>query len=214
MNFKNIAVLTSQESWILEYKDEIINALRASNHNVKLFFNHEDISSKYEIVFILSYFKIIPEKYLIKHKHNLVVHESELPKGKGWSPLFWQILEGKNKIPIVLFEAASKMDNGQIYFKDYVDLIGNELNKEIRKKQVHKTIELCVTFLSSYKTLTLQQQKGMPTYYKKRTEKDSELDINKSIKEQFNLLRIVNNRDYPAFFSIHGKKYILNIFND
>ena len=35
--------------------------------------------------------------------------------------------------------------------------------------------------------------------------------INKTIKEQFNLLRIVNNQEYPAFFEIDGRKYKLTI---
>ena len=50
-------------------------------------------------------FKIIEKEFLSKHKHNIAVHESSLPKGRGWAPLFWQILEGKNTMPIVLFEA-------------------------------------------------------------------------------------------------------------
>jgi len=50
------------------------------------------------IVFILGYHKIIKKEYLKNNKYNIVVHESDLPKGKGWVPLFWQILEGKNEI--------------------------------------------------------------------------------------------------------------------
>ena len=40
-------------------------------------------------------------------KHSLVVHSSNLPQGKGWSPMTWQIIEGKNKITNTLFEAVS-----------------------------------------------------------------------------------------------------------
>ena len=56
-----------------------------------------------------------------------------------------------------------------------------------------------------------ESQRGEETFYKKRTPKDSELDINKTIKEQFNLLRIVDNEKYPAFFKFKNKIYTLKI---
>ena len=49
----------------------------------------------YSINIIPSYSKIIPKKFLEKSVINLVVHESDLPKGKGMSPLTWQILKNK-----------------------------------------------------------------------------------------------------------------------
>jgi methionyl-tRNA formyltransferase len=142
------------------------------------------------------------------------VHESDLPKGRGWAPLFWQILEGRNKIPIVLFEATEKMDSGDIYIKDFIKFEGHELHDEIRKKQAEKTIELCLKFLNKYGKLKPKKQKGSPTFYRKRTPADSELNINETIKNQFNLLRIVNNDQFPAFFYYKGHKYILKIYKE
>ena len=54
-------------------------------------------------------------------------------------------------------------------------------------------------------------QIGKSTFYKKRNPQNSEVKIKKSIFAQFNLLRIVDNKNYPAFFKIYGKKYILRI---
>lgn len=64
---------------------------------MQAFFEHESISENFDIVFILSYHRIIDTQYLAKHKHNIVIHASDLPQGKGWAPMFWQILEGKMK---------------------------------------------------------------------------------------------------------------------
>ena len=64
-----------------------------------------------DIVFYLSCGQIAPVDMLSRNKHNLVVHESALPDGKGWSPLTWQIIEGKNEIPITLFEAERPLHN-------------------------------------------------------------------------------------------------------
>jgi len=214
MNFENIAVLTSKESWFIPYAEQFVDDLRGKGCHTGLFHNYKDIDSRFQIVFILSYFSIIKEECLRKHKHNLVVHESQLPQGRGWAPLFWQILEGKNKIPAVLFEATEGVDTGDIYISDYITLQGDELHDEIRDLQAKKSVEMCMQFLENYDDLKPVRQIGEETFYARRTPKDSQMDINKSISEQFNLLRIASNEDYPAFFHHKGSKYILKIFKD
>lgn len=61
------------------------------------------------------------------------------------------------------------------------------------------------------KTPKSKLQIGKSSFYKKRNPNNSEIKIKKSIFTQFNLLRIVDNKSYPAFFKIYGKKYILRI---
>lgn len=214
MTFTKIAVLTSETSWHISYSKQLVDILKEMGYYAKLFVKHSDIGSEFEVVFILSYFEIIKHQFLQMHQHNIVVHASDLPKGRGWAPLFWQILEGKSIIPIVLFEANEKADDGEIYLKDTIVYEGHELNAEIREKQALKTIEMCLKFLNSYDKLQPIMQTGVPTYYSKRTPLDSELDINRSIEEQFNLLRIVSNEEYPAYFYRDGHKYIIKISED
>lgn len=209
-----IAVLTSESSWFVPFAQEFVAVLNTKGYDAVLFFEHEKITEEFEVVFILSYFRIIENGYLKRHKHNLVVHESALPSGKGWSPLFWQILEGKDRIPVVLFEVNEKIDEGDIYIADYILLKGYELNEEIRYKHAQKSTEMCLKFLCDYNILKRTKQEGVESHYPKRTPKDSELDIDKSIKEQFNLLRIVNNNDYPAFFYYKQHKYIIKIYGE
>ena len=59
------------------------------------------------------------------HRHHLVVHESALPQGQGWSPMTWQIVEGASTIPITLFEAVAELDTLQIYLQKQIDLQGH-----------------------------------------------------------------------------------------
>jgi methionyl-tRNA formyltransferase len=202
-----IAILTSPNQWFVPYASLLQKQLADSN----LFFEHEKIDEVFDVLFILSYHKIIEEKYL-QHKHNIVIHASALPQGKGWAPLFWQILEGKNEIPFSMFEAGSGVDDGDIYMQKTLSLTGFELNAELREKQAFFTTQMCLDFLSNYEAYKLpSKQTGEESFYPKRGAKDSKLDINKSIKEQFNLLRIVDNDSYPAFFEIDGHTYKLTI---
>lgn len=206
-----IAILTSENQWFIPYAKELNNMIK----NSELFFNHKDINNNYDVVFILSYHKIIEEEYLNKNKHNIVIHASALPKGKGWAPMFWQILEGKNEIPFTMFEASRGIDNGDIYMQKTLTLTGFELNDILRDKQARFIIDMCHIFLNEYDRYKIStRQSGNESFYNKRSAKDSELDINKTIDEQFNLLRIVDNDDYPAFFYKDSKKYIVRIEED
>ncbi|MFO7736161.1 MAG: hypothetical protein R6W70_08115, partial [bacterium] len=54
-------------------------------------------------------------------------------------------------------------------------------------------------------------QNGESSVWPKRTPADSELDVDKTIAEQFDLLRTVNNRDFPAFFRYRGERYTMRI---
>ena len=192
------------------YAKEYVDKLNDLGIEAKLYSDHRNIP-KGDIAIFLSCEKIISRDTMKKSKHNLVVHESDLPEGKGWSPVTWQVLEGKNKIPICLFEAVEKVDSGVIYFKDFIDLDGSELIDEIRKKQAGKTFELLDKFLEVYPNVFGKIQKGKETFYKKRKPKDSELNLQKTIEEQFNLLRTVDNERYPAFVKYKGNKYVRKI---
>ena len=138
---------------------------------------------------------------LARHRYNLVVHESALPQGQGWSPLTWQILEGASSNPITLFEAAAELDAGPIYLQKQIRLRGHELVDEWRALQASATFELCLDWFDRHQEVVLaaNPQYGEASYYPRRRTADSQLDPDLSLAEQFNLLRVVDNERYGAF---------------
>lgn len=205
-----ITILTDTSSWMNDYNKSLAEELKKLGHNVNLIYSQNKLEEG-DLAFFLSCFELIGRDKLKLNKHNIVVHGSALPKGKGWSPMSWQILEGTNIIPLTLFEAVEKVDAGCIYLQDEIKLDGSELIKEWQNILGIKTIEMCLKFVTQYDKISGREQTGKETFYLRRTPKDSKLDINKTIKEQFNLLRIVDNEKYPAFFEINGQKYKLGI---
>lgn len=207
-----ITILSDQSSWINEYIPSLIKKLKTQNHWVQWIHQADQISEG-DLVFCLGCGQILSPAILARNTHNLIVHESALPKGKGWSPLTWQILESKNEIPITLFEAAKSIDSGRIYIQDTLKFNGNELINELRETQAEKSIEMCLQFVEQYPEIVnlAKEQVGESTYYPRRTPKDSRLDPDKTIREQFNLLRVVDNDRYPAFFELNGETYIIKI---
>ncbi|AFY69684.1 methionyl-tRNA formyltransferase-like protein [Thalassoporum mexicanum PCC 7367] len=207
-----ITIISDQNSWINDYIPELVASLIQSGHNLEWLHEMTTIP-KGDFLFCLSFSKIIPEAILARNKHNLVVHESNLPEGKGWSPLTWQILAGKSTIPITLFEAGAQVDSGKIYSQESLELKGTELIDELRQAQAMVSIRLCKKWIQQYPEILAQgrKQNGRSTFYARRTPQDSQLDPNQTIRAQFNLLRVVDNDRYPAFFEIDGEVYILKI---
>ena len=207
----NIQVLVDNtDSWYIPYAKKIVNELKRK-HNVRLIHKHEDVE-KGDVLFLISCNKKFNNLYL--NNCNIVIHESDLPKGKGWSPLTWQVLEGQSEIFVTLFEASEEIDAGKIYYKNKIVLMGHELLSEIRHKQGIITNQLIRRFIKDYPNVEGVEQQGEETYYARRSQKDSELDINKSLNEQFDLLRVCDNKKFPAFFIINGIKYFLKITKD
>ena len=207
-----IDIITTAKSWLMDDINVLSKDLKALGHSVTMATKSEELSQG-DILLILSYWGLLSDEALSKHVHNLVVHESALPEGKGWSPLTWQVLEGKSEIPITLFEAVKKVDAGDIYLQGKVSLEGHELIDEIRSLQVQATFDLCQEFVKYYPQIvaTSTTQLGEETFYPRRDSKDSRLDPEQSLSDQFNLLRVVDNESYPAFFEHKGHRYVVKI---
>ena len=208
-----ITILTDNpNSWIIPFAEEL-EAYLKDNHKVKHVFKSEQVEAG-DILFILSCEKLVKSHILKLNKNNIVVHPSDLPKQRGWSPLTWQVLEGKNIIPICLFEAHPISDGGGVYVRDEIKLDGSELNSEMKQKQGETTLKMIKKYLKEKDSLLAVTQTGEPSYCNKITPEDSEININKSIKDQFNRLRVVDNERYPAFFKYKNSKYIIKIYRD
>lgn len=166
-----------------------------------------------DVCLLLSCGRLLSPEQLALHRHNLVVHESALPQGQGWSPMSWQILEDASSIPITLFEATSALDAGPIYLQQQIVLEGHELVEEWRALQAQATLELCLAWFDRYREVVAagRAQQGEASHYRRRRPVDSQLDPERSLAEQFNLLRVVDNQRYPAFFHWRGRLYVLQV---
>ena len=206
----SINLITPKSSWFENYTNLIMKKLKELHFNCNIKDNHEDIELN-SIAIYLSYHKIVPMHFIEKAHQSIVVHASDLPKGKGFSPWVWQILEGNNCIPICLFQMMERLDEGDIFQKKLLQLDGTELLEKIRDKLGNIIVEMVLEHLTQKQKPEGAKQIGKSTFYRKRSSSDSEINPNISIGKQFNLLRIVDNTKYPAFFHYKNKKYILRI---
>jgi len=199
----------NKNSWIVPYAKRLLKELQLTNKDVSYIELHENVTAG-DVLILLSCEQIY--KRLDLNKYNLVVHESALPKGRGWSPLTWQIVEGASQITVTLFEASIKVDNGPIYEQEVIEFSGSELVDELRQIQAEATIRLVHRFINKFPNVIRKTQTGESTFYKRRTKEESKLSTDKTLVELFNILRISDNKRYPAWFEINGKKFELHIF--
>ena len=210
MNKTGIAFLFSEtNNWIEKH---IRNADFSKQWSGPIdFFYDKDLISEYDVVFILGYTKVLDISFLAENQLNLIVHESAVPFGKGFSPIQWQILSGAQDILVTLLEASELVDSGDIILQENLVFDGSELYEEIRNKQAACTVSLIRKFLFQYPVYNRTKQESGGTTFPRRSPEDNMLSTNKTIKEQFNLLRIGNNDEWPSFFVYQGKRYITKI---
>lgn len=206
-------LMDNPKSWYYSYAQDLRESLVEKGHDVALVHTTDEVVEG-ELAFFLSCEKIIKKDIRDRNKHSLVVHSSPLPQGKGWSPLTWTILEGGNEITNTLFEAVDAVDAGEIYMQNTFSFEGHELLDELHDAQGKKINELILQFVDAYPNIEGKVQEGAESFYERRRPEDSKIDPNKSIAEQFNLLRVVHNEKYPAFFELNGNRYILKIEKD
>lgn len=190
-----------------EWADEI----STKGHEVSLVFDKFELHGG-DILFLVSCSQLIRDAEREKYGATLVLHASDLPKGRGWSPYIWSILGGANQITVSLLEASDPVDSGAIWLKTTFSLEGHELLPEINEKLFVAETTLMTQAVEQFGSIEPMRQMGDPgPYMKKRTPADSRLDPCKTIAEQFNLLRVVDSQRYPAFFDYQGKRYLINI---
>lgn len=180
-------------------------------HEVELVTDRHMLSGG-DVLFLVSCSQIIRAAERDLYKKSLVLHASDLPKGRGWSPHIWAILRGENRITVSLLEAEDSVDTGRVWFKSSFELQGHELLPEINQRLFDTELMLMTRAVSEFGFVVPQeQQEEAGDYMQRRTPMDSCIDAEIPISDQFELLRTVDNNRYPAYFDYRGHRYILKI---
>jgi len=142
---------------------------------------------------------------IIKNFYCVCIHESNLPKFRGGSPIQNQIIRGIQKTKSTAFLMDTKLDAGKILLKNDLSLDGSL--DEIFLRMEKNNYDLITKIIAGKFKQTLQ--KGKPTFYKRRKPSESELkDLNKSKLYLHNFIRMLAD-PYPNAFIKIGKKKII-----
>jgi methionyl-tRNA formyltransferase len=164
-----------------------------------------------DFLFLVSCHQIIGKAVRDRYRHTLVLHASALPRGRGMSPHVWQILEGSKQLPVTLLNAEDALDSGAIWHQVFVDVPPTALFGEINRRLFDAEVGLMTWALDHCDHTHPTQQHGEPTFYRKRTPADSQIDVHRPLAEFFDLLRVADPERYPAFFEHRGERYRIRI---
>jgi hypothetical protein len=105
------------------------------------------------------------------------------------------------------------VDSGPIYLQGMIKLEWHELVDELKAIQAEVTLDLCRRFMSAYPYFKQQavSKSGVESYNDQSSPDDSQQEPRKTIAEQFNLLKVVDNERYPAYFDWKGKRSTISI---
>jgi methionyl-tRNA formyltransferase len=184
---------------------------RLSGHEVTLVGDKSQLPGG-DLLFLVSCSQLINEGERRKYKNVFVLHAGNLPKDRGWSPHVWAIINGATEIHVCLIEASEPVDSGHVWLRERFGLKGHELLPEINQKLFAAEFALMNRAVNNLNQIIPEPQVGDPgPYLRRRTPEDSRLDPQKTIAEQFDLLRVADPARYPAFMDFRGQRYLITI---
>lgn len=166
-----------------------------------------------DILLLISCSEIITAQDRAKYGACLVLHASDLPKGRGWSPHIWELSQGAKSITVALLEAEDKVDSGRIWKRLQIPVPKHALWDEINHLLFMAEVQLINFAVENYNSIEPQPQPddAQASYHPRRTPQNSQIDPGKSIAEQFDLIRVCDPNRFPAFFEHLGQRYLLKL---
>ena len=161
----------------------------------------EKINPKY--VFFPHWSHRIPKEVLNRFE-CIVFHMTDLPFGRGGSPLQNLIIRGIYETKISALKCVEQLDAGPIYLKRPLSLHGAADEIYLRASKI---IEAMIVEIID-DSLVPHAQTGDPVFFQRRKPEQGNLLEAKSLEELFDLIRMLDAVGYPhAFININDKRF-------
>ncbi len=153
-------------------------------------------------IFFPHWSQIVPTKILNTYE-CVCFHETDLPYGRGGSPIQNLIIEGKTESKLSALRMIDKLDAGPIYMKKAISLKGRA--QEIYEKNALVVVEMINEIIT--KNPQPKEQLGKTVNFKRRKPEQSDLKEfkAKNIEEFHNFIRMLDAETYPKAFLKMGK---------
>ncbi len=133
---------------------------------------------------------------------------TDLPFGRGGTPLQNLILLGFKKTKLTAFKMQSGMDEGPIYAKRDLSLSGRAQNIYLRAGKVSTNI---INWIIKNNPIP-KSQIGKATLFKRRTLSQSEIPKKLTMRELFDFIRMLDAETYPKANIKYGN-FKISFFN-
>jgi methionyl-tRNA formyltransferase len=146
-------------------------------------------------IFIPHWSYIIPSEIYMNYE-CIVFHMTDLPYGRGGSPLQNLIVRGHKETKISALRVVKELDAGAVYLKKELSLSGTAEEIFTRANGV---IEGMISEIIS-KDLEPKAQEGDIVKFKRRKPEDGNMNDLKDLKTTFDYIRMLDAEGYPHAF--------------
>lgn len=160
-----------------------------------------------EYVFFPHWSWIIPSDIFSRFE-CVVFHMTDLPYGRGGSPLQNLIVRGHFETKLTALKCVSDLDAGPVYLKRPLSLMGTA--EEILRRASEVIQEMIVEIVNSQLNPTLQS--GDVVEFKRRKPSDGSIADLVDLKSVFDYIRMLDADGYPHAF-IHVNSLFLEFTN-
>ena len=136
----------------------------------------------------------------------VVFHMTDLPFGRGGSPLQNLVVRGFRETMISAIKVVKEVDAGPIYFKRKLSLEGSA--QEIFERASSLIFEEMIPRLLD-ENLIPEEQQGEPVFFKRRTPEQSELNEMLELEQIYDYIRMLDAEGYPNAYIRMGKYKLL-----
>ena len=191
-------IILSQKSWNKSLLEDL--SLKTDDNWVLISskddFNNDNLKKiNPDKIFIPHWSYLIPE--LIFNSYECIVfHMTDLPYGRGGSPLQNLILLGHKNTKISALQVESGIDTGDIYLKKDLSLNGTAQDIYERANEV---ISDMIVEIVKTKPVPIKQE-GKPTLFKRRKPLMSNMNDVESLDEVYDFIRMLDADGYPPAF--------------
>lgn len=127
-------------------------------------------------------------------------HMTDLPYGRGGSPLQNLIVRGHSATKLTAFRMVEAMDAGPVYLKRDLSLGGSAKDIYVRAGQLSAAMIRDIVAAQPEPV----EQVGEPVLFKRRTPDQSELPKDVSQRDIYDFIRMLDADGYPHAFIDHG----------
>lgn len=131
----------------------------------------------------------------------VIFHMTDLPFGRGGSPLQNLIVRGFNETKISAIKCVAEMDAGPIYMKKSLTLEGTAEQIYVRAANIIE--EMIVEIVKNIPQP--MEQLGKAVTFKRRSPSESEIKSPKSAAELYDFIRMLDAEGYPHAFINAGE---------
>lgn len=131
----------------------------------------------------------------------VVFHMTDLPYGRGGSPLQNLIVRGHKETKISAIQVTEKLDGGPVYIKRPLSLEGSA--QEIFVRCADIIFQEMIPVLLTEKVVP-KPQEGEPVIFKRRKPEDSEITSDMELDKIYDYIRMLDAEGYPRAYIALG----------